>query len=395
MTMPCSHWKRAAAVQVLLLMLGVAPAMAQGSVSDILSFLLTNQAVPTGDFTKDAEAAAVTRDTITRLLQVELTTQPLSSSSGGFSYRFNPSLGTVERASNSFGPFYTERSLTAGRGRASLGVSLQYAEYTKLDSHTLNDGTFVTTASQFRDESQPFDVESLKLSLKTTTFTILGNVGLTDRIDVGVAVPVESLKLEGSRLNVYRGSEFLQATAKAEATGVGDIAIRGKVRLFGDRGSGLAVLEEIRLPTGSKEDLLGSGEASYRTVVVGSVEPGMFAANVNAGYTVGGVADQLDYRLSASLALSARVTLSGELVGRRIDGVGAISQQSTPHPTIVGVDTLRLVTSGDTTNTNSFITGVKWNVVKSWLVNGSVAVPVSGSGLRADWAGLVGLEVTF
>ncbi len=388
-------WNAVTILQGLLLRLVAAPAMAQGSVSDALSFLLTNQAVPTGDFTKDSQSAAVTRDTITRLLAVELTTQPLSSSSGGFTYRFNPSLGTVERASNSFGPFFTERSLTAGRGRASLGVSLQYSEYTKLDSYTLNDGTFVTTASQFRDESEPFDVESLKLSLKTTTFNILGNIGLTDRIDVGVAVPVEWLTLEGSRLNVYRGSQFLQASATAEATGLGDIAIRGKVRLFGDRGSGLAVLEEVRLPTGSKEDLLGSGEASYRTVIVGSVEPGMFAANVNAGYTVGGVADQLDYRLSASLAVSAHVTLIGELVGRRIDGIGAISQERTPHPTIADVDTLRLVTSGDSTNTNSVIAGAKWNVFKSWLVNGSVAVPVSSSGLRADWSGLVGLEVTF
>jgi hypothetical protein len=391
----CCRWKTAAILSGLFLVCEVAPAMAQGSVSDVLSFLLTNQAVPTGDFTKDSQSAAVTRDTITRLLQVELTTQPLSSSSGGFTYRFNPSLGTVERASNSFGPFYTERSLTAGRGRASLGVSLQYAEYTKLDSYTLNDGTFVTTASQFRDESQPFDVESLKMTLKTTTFSILGNVGLTDRIDIGVAVPVESLSLEGSRLNVYRGSQFLQASATAEATGVGDIAIRGKVRLFGDHGSGLAVVEEVRLPTGSKEDLLGSGEASYRTVVVGSVEPGIFAANFNAGYTVGGVADQFDYRLSASLAVSPHVTLIGELVGRRIDGIGAIAQERTPHPTIAGVDTLRLVTSGDSTDTNGLIGGVKWNVFKSWLVNGSVAVPVSGNGLRADWSGLLGLEVTF
>lgn len=393
--MRCRHWKTATILQGLFLMFAAAPAMAQGSVSDVLSFLLTNQAVPTGDFTKDSQSAAVTRDTITRLLQVELTTQPLSSSSGGFTYRFNPSLGTVERASNSFGPFYTERSLTAGRGRASLGVSLQYAEYTKLDNYTLNDGTFVTTASQFRDESQPFDVESLKMTLKTTTFSILGNVGLTDRIDVGVAIPIESLSLEGSRLNVYRGSEFLQASATAEATGVGDIAIRGKVRLLGDHGSGLAVVEEVRVPSGSKEDLLGSGEASYRTVVVGSVEPGIFAANFNAGYTVGGVADQFDYRLSASLAVSPHVTLVGELVGRRIDGIGAIAQERAPHPTIAGVDTLRLVTSGDSTDTNGIIGGVKWNVFKSWLVNGSVAVPVSGNGLRADWSGLVGLEVTF
>ena len=382
-------------ITAVLVLACVPPANAQDSLVDTLSFLLTTQAVATGDFVKDRQSAEVTRDTIERLLLVELTTTPLSSSSGGFSYRFNPAIGTVERASGNFGPFFTERSLTAGRGRASVGVSLQYSEYTKLDSYTLNDGTFVTTASQFRDESEPFDVESLKLSLKTTTFNILGNIGLTDRIDVCVAVPVEWLTLEGSRLNVYRGSQFLQASATAEATGLGDIAIRGKVRLFGDRGSGLAVLEEVRLPTGSKEDLLGSGEASYRTVIVGSVEPGMFAANFNAGYTVGGVADQLDYRLSASLALSAHVTLIGELVGRRIDGIGAISQERAPHPTIAGVDTVRLVTTGDSTDTNSIIAGAKWNVFKSWLVNGSVAVPVSSSGLRADWSGLVGLEVTF
>jgi hypothetical protein len=48
--------------------------------ADVLSFLLTNQSVPTGDFVKDAQAAAVTRDTITRLLLVELTTVPLGSS---------------------------------------------------------------------------------------------------------------------------------------------------------------------------------------------------------------------------------------------------------------------------------------------------------------------------
>jgi hypothetical protein len=62
---------------------------------------------------------------------------------------------------------------------------------------------------------------------------------------------------------------------------------------------------------------------------------------------------------------------------------------------VAGLETLRLVTTGDSTNTNSIIGGVKWNVLKSWLVNGSVAVPVGSTGLRADWSGLVGLEVAF
>ena len=49
-------WKAVTILQGLLLVLGAAPAMAQGSVSDALSFLLTNQAVPTGDFTKDSQS---------------------------------------------------------------------------------------------------------------------------------------------------------------------------------------------------------------------------------------------------------------------------------------------------------------------------------------------------
>src|SRR6187200_1284241 len=98
------------------------PAYAQDSVVDTLSFLLTTQAVPTGDFVKDRQSAEVTRDTIGRLLLTELTTTPLTSSSGGFSYRFNPAIGTVERASESFGPFFTERSLTVGSRRASVGA---------------------------------------------------------------------------------------------------------------------------------------------------------------------------------------------------------------------------------------------------------------------------------
>ena len=144
-------WGRRVLMMVSAAVLWQAPAYAQDSVVDTLSFLLTTQAVPTGDFVKDRESAEITRDTIARLLVTELTTTPLSSSSGGFSYRFNPTLGTVERASESFGPFFTERSLTVGNRRASVGVQAQVARYSNLDDYSLRDGTFVTTANQFRD----------------------------------------------------------------------------------------------------------------------------------------------------------------------------------------------------------------------------------------------------
>ena len=112
---------RAASLAAFAIGFAAPPAHAQQSVRDVLSFLITNQAVVTSDFVKDQQAAAATRDTISRLLQVELGALPISSSSGGFVYRFNSAVGTLERASDSFGPVFLERALTSGRGQTSFG----------------------------------------------------------------------------------------------------------------------------------------------------------------------------------------------------------------------------------------------------------------------------------
>ena len=45
----------------------------------------------------------------------QLATFPLGSSSGGFTYTFDSSLGTYARSTNSFGPSFAERALTIGR----------------------------------------------------------------------------------------------------------------------------------------------------------------------------------------------------------------------------------------------------------------------------------------
>lgn len=370
-------------------------AAAQEPLENVLSFLLTNQSIPTGDFVRDEAAAEATRDAITRLLLVELTTVPLSSSSAGFAYRFNPALGTVERASDSFGPFFTERSLTAGRDRATAGVNVRFAQYTSIDGYDLTDGSFVTTANQFRDEAAPFDVEALTLELEATTVTVFGNYGVTDWLDVGAAIPVVAVSFEGSRVNTYRGARLLQASAQGEATGVGDIAFRSKIRLLDARGGGLALLGELRIPTGREEDLLGAGSTSYRGYLIGSVEPGRFAAHVNAGFAGGGVADEVQYRAAVGMSVTPGLTLVGELLGRRISDLGALTEQRAPHPIIEGVQTLRLVTSGESTHTAAAVAGLKWNVVRTWLLNASVSVPLTERGLRPDIVGLIGLEYGF
>ena len=374
-----------------------AHAFAQQSVRDVLSFLLTNQSVPTGDFEKDAEATAATRDTISRALLVELTTLPISTSSSGFTYVFNPTLGTAERASNSFGPFFVERALTSGRNQVSFGATVRYSAFDELDGNDLRGGGFVTTANQFRDEAQPFDVETLALRIDTRTITGFANYGVSDRIDIGVAVPLVSLRVAGERVNTYRGQTLLQARASASTTGVADVAITARAHVLGGRASGLAVGSELRLPTGREEDLLGSGELALRLLAIASFEGTRTSGYLNGGYSWGGLSREGTYNAAVTIAASSRVTLVGEFLGRWVEGLGQIGQVSEPHPRSVGVNTIRLlpVDTAGRTMTGMAVAGIKWNVGGRWLVNGNVLLPLTNRGLRARIVPALGLDYSF
>ena len=205
-----------------------------GTVSDIVGFLVTNRGVQTNDFDRDQEAAEATRITLTQALLAAMTQLPVGSAASGFEYRLNPALGTVERASETFGPFYVERARTAGAGQASIGFTLRYASFRSLDGYNLRDGSLVTTSNQINGSSTPFDEERLTLNITARTATFFGNVGLTDRVDVSAVVPLISMMVDGNRINISGGRSQLQTRAEASTSGIGDIAVRAKARLTPD-----------------------------------------------------------------------------------------------------------------------------------------------------------------
>src|SRR4029453_1089838 len=100
-------------VFLLSFVLSLVPARtaeAQQTITDVLSFLMTNRSIPTDDFVRDEQAALATSNTIANLFVLDLASLP-SSSAAGFTYRLDPALGTVIRSSESFGPLFTQRSL--------------------------------------------------------------------------------------------------------------------------------------------------------------------------------------------------------------------------------------------------------------------------------------------
>lgn len=388
------------AAAAVLFMLPVC-ARAQGTtenaatVQDILAFLVTNQGVDTRDIERDAAAAEATRATLTRTLLAAIATVPVSSSSSGFTYRLNPTLGTVERASETFGPFYVERALTAGAGQASFGFTFQFASFQSLDGHDLEDGQFVTVANRFRDEPAPFDIETLVLDVTTRTATFYGNVGLSDRVDVGVAVPVVQLDVRGIRHNTYRGRTLLEARARAETLGLADIALRSKIRLTGEGPGAVSAGVEVRLPTGREEDLLGSGETALRLQGLASAEVGRTSVHGNFTLGTGGLGREYAYGGAVAMAATQHLTIVGEVLARRIAGVQRISELITPHPRIVGVDTMRLVPSGEDETTAFAVAGFKWNVGGTWLLHGNVLFPMTESGLTSKFTPTVALDYSF
>ena len=358
-------------------------ARAQETVGDVVNFLVTNRAVQTDDFQRDRAAAAAASEAITRALLVNLTSVPLVSSSSGFLYRFNPALGTVERATESFGGFFVERALTPGAGRASFGISAYTAGFNRLGDLDLRDGSMLTVANKFRDEAAPFDTESLTLQVRSSTMTIFGSVGITDDFEIGGALPLIQLTVDGERLNDYRGTPTVQAIGEASASGIGDIALRAKYTLASSSTAALAAAAEVRLPTGDETNLLGAGATTYRFLGIGSVESGRFGLHGNAGFVFGGVSDEVNFAGAASFAVDPRVTVSGEVLVRQVRDLSEVLLASEPHPSISGVDTQRLVAGLPGITVANAVAGFKWNVTRGAVLGAHVSFPLVRRGLTA------------
>jgi hypothetical protein len=371
---------------MLFVFLGVAaPAQAQDTLAGVVSFLLINRSIPTGDFTRDEQAAAATRDAIVTFLQTGLATVPVTSPASGFTYRLDPSLGAAVRSSDSFGPFFTERSLSAGKRQFSFGLAFSQAAFDTMDGQNLRDGTLLATASRLTGEAQPFDAETLTVRINARTVTLSAHAGLTDRLDIGATLPLVSVDFSGERVDTYRGSALVQATASASAPGLGDLVVHGKYSLWQRGASGIAAAVEARLATGDTANLIGSGENVITPRAIVSFERPRVGVHGNVGYQIGETIRALEYSGAVSAVASPRVTLIGEIVGRHVADDLRLTQIVEPRTDLTGVETIRLVSLPGVTNRAVVVGGLRWNVASQWLLGGYVLHPITTAGLNARW----------
>jgi hypothetical protein len=116
------------------------------------------------------------------------------------------------------------------------------------------------------------------------------------------------------------------------------------------------------------------------------------AIHGDVGYLLGGPTRQFDAGAAVTVVATPRLTVVGELAGRRIDKLGRLVDSVLPHPTLVGINTLRLTSSDQASTRVAATAGVKWNIFSTWLLSAHVIRPLTTAGLRGGWTPAVTLD---
>ena len=94
-------------------------------------------------------------------------------------------------------------------------------------------------------------------------------------------------------------------------------------------------------------------------------------------------------------AVSQRVTVTGELLFRRLEDLREIVSVTAPHPKIAGVETLRLAPGNLTPTLANVVSGVKWNAGSTVVVTGQTVWRIGNGGLTAAFTPTVGVAYLF
>lgn len=401
---------------------------------------------------------------LTAAIGTELTVLPIASPASGFTFAFDPSAGVVSRSAESFGPVLAERAETIGRHKFYLAFSYQRFGFDTIDGVNLNRLPATFTHVDLNPNGTPrgpndppspgnptyeldYITTSNRLDLSTDQFTAYGTFGLTDRIDISVAVPIlhvsfnatSSAQIVRSPLDLpspqFGYAHFFDPTCVAtqlpptaaelacqaasttatftnggDATGIGDVIIRGKGTIYKGERLGFAAGLDIRTPTGDERNFLGSGAIGVKPFIVASYRARV-SPHVNLGYqwngesilggdiatnTKGSLPQQFLYSGGVDIGVVKRFTIAADLIGQRL--FDAKTVKTVPYVDIVGntvpgVSQLSITTTSF--NIDDLSVGAKFSPFGRLLITGNLLIKLNSGGLRSTVVPLVGVSYTF
>ncbi len=366
----------------------------------------------------------------------QLSSFPLASSAGGFTYRFDPELGVLTRTTDSFGPIYTERADTIGQGRFNFGVNYSSFTFDRMDGLSLRDGDLKLVFTHAPTCTPPCIFEGdvittdLRLRITTNITAFVLTYGVMDQLDLGVAVPLVKVDMFAQSQAVIQrlatsdvaphthefqgGGSSAVITQSGSASGLGDVVARAKFRLFRQPMGALAMFADVRVPTGDDRDLLGIGVTQVKGALIGSAHFSPVSVHVNGGYTwsaqkkgVKVVPDRIDYNLGIDVAAHPRFTFTAELLGQVVRKTSTVLVQNNTyvaqHPnvdatvitTVTAVFPRLVVNPVSNQNRLSGAVGFKVNPVGNLLLTFNGLFPLDKKGLQDRFTPLVGVDYSF
>jgi hypothetical protein len=311
----------------------------------------------------------------------ELGSLRLASPTSGITFVFEN--GVMRRTTESYGPILGERAETIGRHRIFFAGTYQYFPFSTLDGIDLkhlpavyNHGDTVNPDGSHRnpatDPPSPgvpgVELEYInttnRIDLKVHQFTFYATYGLTNRIDVSVAIPILNVRLGmSSNATIVRTPDPIQqgaalkaawlaspntlpgnlypSTGPAEgcqntpagctgyfhyfdpnnpatsltspfsnaktASGIGDVVFRAKGTIYKHERTAVALGADLRVPTGDENNFLGTGAVGFKPFLSASYHS-RISPHGNLGYEFNG-----DSILAGSTVTGAKGHLPDQL----------------------------------------------------------------------------------
>lgn len=381
--------------------------------------------------TDNVEASDKVINTLSNFIGSSISSFPLSSTAAGLTFDF--SSGRPVATSTSLGPIFSERAQTMGSGFFNMGFNFTHLSFTKIRGINTEDLKLSFThqnvgGPDYGDSANEFDTIDffMNLDVSSTIFALYFTFGVTDRLDIGLAIPFINVKLKASplaRVNSYTyltgdsanhhfgdnaGEPVLSKNTvgiKDDATGMGDIAIRAKYNIMNKNVIDLATVVEYRHSTGTKSDFLGSGNNRVRTAFIASKIIGDFAPHLNVSYELNNSDTQRDrvgLFIGYDQKLTEKLTLAVDFLGEYELG-DQIEELTFPDPVTATRPDGSYTQTTNPTNLPDIANdhllngavGLKFNPKKNLLFIGNVFFPLNDGGLRADFIPTFGVEFSF
>ena len=359
----------------------------------------------------------------------QIVSLPLPAPASGFTYQFDAALGVFTRSTTTFGPILAERADTIGARRVSIGFAYQRLAFDSIETMDLNaiPAVFTHDNAELRGGREDVITTVNTIDSEVSRSAAFITYGVTNDLDVSIALPYISADITvTSDATVRRiGTtvpeiHFFRAiddtigdrrlfTAFGHSSGPGDITVRVKQMVKKNPRNGIALGLDMRLPTGDERELLGTGAVGVQPFLAWSANYTTISPHINVGYqwngssVLGGdldsgVAEDLPdvgvYAVGAVVALTSRVTLAADILGRYIIDSPRVRRED--FHALDGRSVFPNITF-DTGSINELSSslGLKINIVGRVLLNANLLMRLNNAGLRDKISPLIGIEYAF